>query len=112
MTKMNPAAGALLGLDLEMPVVRRADGRSYPVADYFSVLAGAKRRRGLVCSMLRLDGREAGVVTEEGESGLDNGHNLLETAFAPVPGGEGGLDRLIKGAPATQSRCAGGITAG
>lgn len=94
MTKMNPAAGALLGLELEMPVVRRADGRSYPVADYFSVLAGAKRRRGLVCSMLRLDGREAGVVTEEGESGLDNGHNLLETAFAPVPGGEGGLDRL------------------
>ena len=29
-----------------------------------------------------------------------------------LAGGEGGLDRLIKGAPATQSRCAGGITAG
>ncbi|CFP55462.1 Glutamate-cysteine ligase family 2(GCS2) [Bordetella pertussis] len=37
-----------------------------------------------------------GVGGPHGLSGLDNGYNLLETAFAPVNGGAGGLRRLAE----------------
>ncbi|MBW7416524.1 hypothetical protein J9A19_25125, partial [Escherichia coli] len=40
--------------------------------------------------------RIVGVSVAAGESGLDNGFNLLETAFAPVSEDDGGLDELAR----------------
>lgn len=88
------AAGAKLGLELEMPVAGRADGASVPVRDYFERLAGLRRERGQAAALVRIGEVAVGVSGPLGESGLDNGFNLLETAFAPVAGGAGGLDRL------------------
>jgi hypothetical protein len=87
-------AGGTLGLEMEIPVARRDDGRSHPVGPYFDALAAIKRRRGEDVSIHCLGERAVGVAGPDGESGLDNGYNLLETAFAPVAGGPGGLDRL------------------
>ena len=90
-------AGCKLGLEMEMPVVRRDDGRSHAVGDrYFEALAACKRGRGEDVAFDFLAGRVMGVVGSHGESSLDNGYNLLETSFAPVPGGAGGLDRLAE----------------
>lgn len=86
--------GSHIGLELEMAVVRVADGHSHAVTRYFDALAGLKQRRGLAVTETRLGARLVGLDTLEGHSGLDNGHNLLETAFAPITGGPGGLDRL------------------
>lgn len=86
--------GSRIGLELEMGVVRMADGHSYAVSRYFDTLARLKQRRGLAVTSTRLGPRLVGLDCAEGHSGLDNGHNLLETAFAPISGGPGGLDRL------------------
>ena len=80
-----------------MPVVRRDSGRSHPVGDrYFQALQARKRDRGEDVSFDFLGGRVIGVAGPHGESSLDNGYNLLEPSFAPVPGGEGGQDRLAE----------------
>lgn len=90
-------AGLKLGLEMEMPVVRRGSGLSHPVGDrYFEALAACKRSRGDDVAFDFLAGRIMGVVGGHGESSLDNGYNLLETSFAPVTGGAGGLDRLAE----------------
>jgi len=83
-----------IGLEMEMIVVDRNDGRSHAVTMYFDTLAALKRARGLALDTHRLGGRVSAIVTRDGESGLDNGFNLLETAFAPIAAGPGGLDRL------------------
>lgn len=86
--------GRKLGLELEMPVVRRDSGRSHAVGGYFEALAAIKNGRGEDVELVPIGGRVAAVRGPDGESGLDNGYNLLETSFAPVAGGPGGLDRL------------------
>ena len=91
------AAGRRIGLELEMGVVRVADGRSHAVQRYFETLAVLKQARGLQPVRRLIGDRLAGLGTPEGESGLDNGYNLLETAFAPIDGGPGALDRLAAG---------------
>lgn len=87
-------AGGRIGLEMEMAVVRLADGRSHGVTRYFETLEALKRARGLDPVRRFVGGRLAGLGTPEGESGLDNGYNLLETAFAPLVGGADALDRL------------------
>lgn len=87
-------AGAKLGLELEMPVAARDDGRSRAVTHYFETLALLKRARGQTVELVHIGDVPVGVTGPLGESGLDNGFNLLETAFAPVAGGPGGLARL------------------
>jgi len=90
-------AGRRLGLEMEMPVVRRDNGRSHPVGDrYFETLAAIKRGRGEAVVLDFLAGRAVGVSGSHGVSSLDNGFNLLETSFAPVAGDAGGLDRLAE----------------
>ncbi|MBV7485186.1 glutamate-cysteine ligase family protein [Bordetella sp. BOR01] len=86
--------GSLLGLELEMVPVCLGSGHSHPVRGYFEALAAIKRTRNETVTVRCLGGRPCGVSGEHGESGLDNGYNLLETAFAPIEGGAGGLDRL------------------
>lgn len=93
---MMPRAGRTLGLEMEMAVVRRATGASHPVAGYFDRLATIKAGRGEAPDLVRIGGRTVGVSVATGESGLDNGFNLLETAFAPVSEEEGGLAELAR----------------
>lgn len=95
---MNAAqsVGHTLGLELEMVVACRATGASHPVARHFEALRNLRRQRGESVQEYRLDARLCGVGGPHGLSGLDNGYNLLETAFAPVNGGAGGLRRLAE----------------
>ncbi|WP_144631219.1 glutamate-cysteine ligase family protein [Bordetella genomosp. 13] len=79
---------------MEMAVAARGSGRSHAVGGYFEALAVLKRSRGEDASVYALGSRAGGVAGPDGDSGVDNGYNLLETAFSPVQGGEGGLDRL------------------
>ncbi|AMG88033.1 glutamate-cysteine ligase family protein [Bordetella bronchiseptica] len=95
---MNAAqsVGHTLGLELEMVVACRATGASHPVARHFESLRNLRRQRGESVQECRLGARLCGVGGPHGLSGLDNGYNLLETAFAPVNGGAGGLRRLAE----------------
>lgn len=87
-------AGNKLGLEMEMMVVRQGTSASHPIQNYFQQLAQIKRDRGVSPTIKQISGLDTCVDTDAGESGLDNGLNLLETAFAPVQGGVGGLARL------------------
>ena len=87
-------AGRKLGLEMEMAAVSRDTGRSHAVTGYFETLARIKAGRGEAQTLERLGGRAVALAGLDGHSGLDNGYNLLETAFAPVAGGPGGLGRL------------------
>ena len=87
-------AGNELGLEMEMMVVRQGTSASHPIQNYFQQLAKIKRDRGVSATLKQISGLDVCVYTDAGESGLDNGLNLLETAFAPVQGGVGGLARL------------------
>ena len=89
-------AGQTLGLEMEMAVAHRATGASHAVAGYFDALAGIKAARGEAPELVRIGARAVGVSVAAGESGLDNGFNLLETAFAPVSDAEGGLNELAR----------------
>jgi len=86
--------GSKLGLEMEMPVAARATGRSHAVGGYFEALRQIKAARGEAASLAHLGERAVAVIGVDGYSGLDNGYNLLETAFFPVAGGPGGLNRL------------------
>ncbi|MDR0674384.1 MAG: hypothetical protein LBF93_12230 [Zoogloeaceae bacterium] len=93
--------GETLGLELEMGVVDKKNGESRCVTDaYFARLADIKRQRGEDVERETLedpDSRTARTVNLSsplGDSGLDNGFNLLETSFSPVREDEGGLDVL------------------
>lgn len=86
--------GMTLGLELEMPTAHRKTGESHPVEHYFQRMAELKQARGEAAKLGYLDERSCKVAGPLGESGLDNGYNLLETSFAPVIGGSGGLSRL------------------
>lgn len=87
-------AGQTLGLEMEMAVAHRDTGASHAVGAYFERLADIKAARDEAPGMLRIAGRDVGVSVAAGESGLDNGFNLLETAFAPVSAEQGGLAEL------------------
>lgn len=89
-------AGQTLGLEMEMAVAHRATGASHPVAGYFDALAAIKAARGEAPERVCIGTRAVGVSVAAGESGLDNGFNLLETAFAPVSDAEGGLNELAR----------------
>lgn len=93
---MTPRAGQTLGLEMEMAVARRDSGASHAVGGYFEALAAIKAARGEAPRLERLGGRAVGVSVAAGESGLDNGFNLLETAFAPVSEAQGGLAELAR----------------
>lgn len=88
------APGQTLGLEMEMAVAHRGTGASHAVGAYFERLAGIKAARNEAPGMSRIAGRDVGVSVAAGESGLDNGFNLLETAFAPVSAQQGGLAEL------------------
>jgi hypothetical protein len=88
-------AGGTLGLELEMGVVDHRSGQSRCVTNaYFERLAEIKRRRGEAVQAETLEGRTVNLSGPLGNSGLDNGFNLLEASFAPVRREEGGLDTL------------------
>ncbi len=89
-------AGQTLGLEMEMAVAHRDTGASHPVGGYFEALAAIKAARGEAPDVARIAGQVVGVSVAVGESGLDNGFNLLETAFAPVSEQEGGLNELAR----------------
>ncbi|OZI60858.1 glutamate-cysteine ligase family protein [Bordetella genomosp. 11] len=91
---MREPAGRRLGLEMEMAVVRRDSGASHAAERYPETLAGIKRSRGEDIRLSYLHDRAVCASGPLGDSGFDNGYNLLETAFAPVMGGPGGLDRL------------------
>ncbi|OZI18938.1 hypothetical protein CAL26_14805 [Bordetella genomosp. 9] len=91
---MREPAGARLGLEMEMVVVRRGSGASHAAERYPLALAAIKRGRGEDIRLTMVGDRAIAAAGPLGESGYDNGYNLLETAFAPVAGGPGGLDRL------------------
>ncbi|ANN67285.1 glutamate-cysteine ligase family protein [Bordetella bronchialis] len=93
---MQEAVGRKLGLEMEMAVVRRGSGASHATARYPVTLADIKRARGEDIRLTVLQGRAVSASGPLGTSGFDNGYNLLETAFAPVPGSAGGLDRLAQ----------------
>jgi hypothetical protein len=93
--------GETLGLELEMGVADKKNGESRCVTEaYFARLADIKRQRGEDVERETLedpDSRTARTVklsSPLGDSGLDNGFNLLETSFSPVREDEGGLDVL------------------
>lgn len=90
------APGQTLGLEMEMAVAHRGTGASHPVGGYFERLAGIKAARGEAPHLSRIGGRDVGLTVAAGESGLDNGFNLLETAFAPVSVVQGGLAELAR----------------
>lgn len=87
-------AGMTLGLELEMVTAHRTTGTSHAVQRYFYRMAELKAARGEAVEVSSLAGHAVKLTGPAGESGLDNGFNLLETAFAPVRGGSGGLARL------------------
>ncbi|NMK47586.1 glutamate-cysteine ligase family protein [Achromobacter sp. Bel] len=89
-------AGQTLGLEMEMAVARLDTGESHPVDGYFERLAGLKAARGEAPALSRIGEAAVGVSVAAGESGLDNGFNLLETAFAPVAHAQGGLAELAR----------------
>jgi gamma-glutamylcysteine synthetase len=91
---MGQEAGEKLGLEMEMVVVRRGTGASHATTHYPATLARLKSERGENIRLTMRQGRAIGASGPLGESGFDNAYNLLETAFAPVAGGRGGLDRL------------------
>lgn len=93
---MTLRAGHTLGLEMEMAVARRSTGASHPVSRYFDTLAALKAARGEAPALVRIGGQAVGVSVAAGESGLDNGFNLLETAFAPVSEAQGGLAELAR----------------
>jgi hypothetical protein len=86
--------GTQLGLEMEMVVARRDNGESHIVSGYFPRLAQLKAKRGEAVTLNQIGSQVIGVYGPAGESGLDNGYNLLETSFSPVMGGPGGLNRL------------------
>ncbi|MFP3617018.1 hypothetical protein SB778_44015, partial [Paraburkholderia sp. SIMBA_050] len=77
-------------------VARRDTGASHAVGGYFETLAAIKAARGEAPDLSRIGERVVGVSVAAGESGLDNGFNLLETAFAPVSEDDGGLAELAR----------------
>lgn len=89
-------AGEKLGLELESGVIERDSGLSMPVDRYFPMLAHIKRGRGEIVDVSKMGTLDTAVCGVTGESGLDCSFSLLETAFAPVQGGAGGLSRLAK----------------
>jgi gamma-glutamylcysteine synthetase len=87
-------AGQTLGLEMEMAVARVDTGESHPVSGYFERLATLKAAHGETPELSRIGETVVGLSVAAGESGLDNGFNLLETAFAPVSQAQGGLAEL------------------
>ena len=85
---------AKLGLEMEMVVANGETGRSHSVQGYFDALARRKAARGVTPRIKRIGSRVVAVLSEDGESGLDNAFNHLESAMGPVQGGAGGLARL------------------
>lgn len=83
-----------LGLEMEMAVANGHSGASQAVRGYFEAMAQRKQRRGQHPVVKSLGGRAVSVITDTGESGLDNGFNHLESALGPLPGGAGALGRL------------------
>lgn len=86
--------GPKLGLEMEMVTAHAQTGASQPVDGYFAALLRIKQKRGIACAGQRIGSRDIGLQTPTADCGLDNGYNLLETALAPVRGGQGGLNRL------------------
>ena len=83
-----------LGLEMEMVVADGHSGASHTVQDYFEAMAQRKQRRGQHPVVKSVAGRAVAVITDTGDSGLDNGFNHLESALGPLPGGAGALGRL------------------
>lgn len=84
-------AGMQLGLELEMVVASRRTGESHSVENYFENLSAHRHARNDTHTRKLLSNRLVGLSGAHGESGLDNGFNLLETAFAPLDGIAPGL---------------------
>jgi len=82
-----------------MVVAHAATGRSLAVDRYFPALherlTADPAYAGRVAPVLQ-DGRCVGFDTPEGQYGLDNGYNLLETSTRPVRRSEGGLQALAQ----------------
>lgn len=74
-----------------MVVAHATTGRSLPIKHYFAALQATLA--GPV-QPVTLDGRCVALLTDDGELGLDNGFNLLETSTRPVRRSEGGLPAL------------------
>lgn len=77
-----------------MVVANIESGASHLVGPYFENLAKLRTARGECGDLTVLSDKVVGLVGAHGDSGLDNGFNLLETAFAPIDGEHAGLSGI------------------
>ncbi len=71
-----------------MVVAHATTGHSLPIKHYFPALQATLEG---AAQPVTLDGRCVALLADDGEYGLDNGFNLLETSTRPVRRSEGGL---------------------
>lgn len=86
-----------LGVELEMVIARCSDGASHPVGPFFPRLHARRQARGEIAHLeLAHSGQPIAVVGHRGNTSLDNGFNILESALGPlgVAGQPGGLAKL------------------
>lgn len=83
-----------LGLELEMPVVCKATGSSYPVVSYFDTLYALKKEKNAGAEMISMCGRPLEIRVPKIVSGVDNAYNNLESAFGPLYFEQADLNRL------------------
>lgn len=76
---------ATLGVELEMPVVRKDTGALHLVERYFRTLADSKRKRGEMARVSQLGGRDIAVLSPGVVNSVDNAFNNLESSLGPIP---------------------------
>jgi len=82
-----------------MVVAHATTGHSLPVKHYFSALHDGLCQAGMSADVVQrhqLEGQCVALETVDGEFGLDNGFNLLETSTRAVRRSEGGLLALAQ----------------
>ncbi|WP_051305088.1 glutamate-cysteine ligase family protein [Chitinilyticum litopenaei] len=101
---MSTLTSLSVGLELELPVARSADGSTGDARPALATLLAERRARAPATAALRTtDGSLLGVASPWGLSSFDNGYNNLETSFAPVFGRTGSLNRLARQVAAEQA---------
>lgn len=83
-----------LGLEMEMPVVRRDTGRSVAVTGLFEALKARKVAAGEAASLRWLNGRAIAVAAPPVYTSVDNAFNNLESSIGPIAVPDDGLRAL------------------
>ncbi|KJS03192.1 MAG: hypothetical protein VR65_02945 [Desulfobulbaceae bacterium BRH_c16a] len=85
---------ATLGVEIEMPVIRKETGSLHLVDSYFRSLERIKRNQGEEACVTQVDGRDLAVLSPGIVSSVDNGFNNLESAIGPIPDTPNNLEIL------------------